>query len=156
MSDLSNELPFQSQPSTKPPTLANRRSSAPRIELPKPPKGPFPPQNLTQEQWIPYMDRLTMYNTVWNIFNTKMVSLLQTSAARFVEMDHGPEGGMINGWLGAVGETSTLGGWETYKLHMKEDERIRTYWAVSWEKHMGIMDRHDNLRVKVLRSGLPI
>jgi len=154
MDDMKTGLPFQSQASARGPTSNKSTSVKSQFDLPKPPKGPSAPQDLTHDQWTSYLSRLTVYNTAWNTFNASMVTLVQQSAARFTEMDKGPEGGMLNGWLGVVGETSALGGWETYKLHMKQDERIRTYWTVSWEKHMEVMERHDKLRIKATRSGL--
>jgi len=154
LNDMKSGLPFQSQASEKPPPSNKSSFVKSQIELPKPPKGPSPPEDLVFDQWTSYLSRLSVYNTAWNTFNATMVTLIQQSAARFVEMDKGQEGGMIDGWLGIVGETSHLGGWETYKRHMKQDERTRTYWTVSWEKHMEVMERHDRLRIKATRSGI--
>jgi len=86
----------------------------------------------------------------------EMIKKLQGSAERFAQMDKGPEGGMLSDWLGAVGETQLLGGWEVYRSHMGEDERIRTYWMVAWEKHMEVMDSHEKLRARLMRNGVPL
>jgi len=156
MGDLSTNLPFPSQASTTPPTAMRRPSAASRVELPKPPKAPFKPQNSSQDQWAAYIARLAAYNVTWSTFNMEMIKKLQGSAERFAQMDKGPEGGMLSDWLGAVGETQLLGGWEVYRSHMGEDERIRTYWMVAWEKHMEVMDSHEKLRARLMRNGVPL
>lgn len=155
MADLSSGLPFPSQPSTVPPSSSAPSPTTPRLELPKPPKGPFPPLKMTQEYWNPYIVQLTAYNSAWNLFNMQMVSLIHGSTARLMEMDNGPAGGMVDGWLGAIGETSSLGGWETYQRHLKDDERIRTYWTVASEKHLEVMERHGSLRKQAQKNGVP-
>jgi len=150
LNDLSSSLPFQSQPSSAHPS----RPMSLRIELPKPPRAPPPPSTLTKASWNYHLLQMMTYMTAWNQFYAQMVGRFQDRAVQLAEMEKGPAGGMVEGWLGAVGETEALGGWETYVKAMKDDERLRAHLTVACEHHKEAVERHGRLRNQILRGGM--
>ena len=152
--DLSSHLPFQSQASPNHPSKPAGTPGSSRADLPKPPKPPLKPQKLTQASWAYYLQQMTQYIGHWNQFNALMVSHFQNRCLQSEEMEKGPAGGMVEGWLGAVGETETLGGWNSYIQSLKVDESARTHWNMACERHYETIGRHDKLRNQILKGNL--
>lgn len=156
MSDLKTNLPFKSQTSPNHPANSTSSPGSSRADLPKPPKPPLPPHKLTQASWTYYLQGMTKYIGSWNDFNLIMVTYFKNRCLQCEEMEKGPAGGMVEGWLGAVGETETLGGWSSYVKGLKDDESARLHWNMACERHFEVVQRHDRLRNQILDGQLAL
>lgn len=154
LDDLSTNLPHPSQSSSQHPNKTSDELESPKSDLPRPPKPPLPPSKLTAASWNYYLMQMTHYMSGWNAFNAKMIGHFQDRAIQNQDREKGPAGGMVEGWLGAVGETEQLGGWDTYVRTLEEDERVRAHWNIACEKHHEAIGRHGNLRAQILKGGL--
>lgn len=83
-----------------------------------------------------------------------MVGIFQIRATQQFDMERGPAGGMLVGWLEVTGETSALGGWDSYVKSVEDDDKAREYWKVAYEKHLAAVSRHGRLRKEVMQKGL--
>ncbi|KAF2138526.1 uncharacterized protein K452DRAFT_87840 [Aplosporella prunicola CBS 121167] len=145
LNDLASTLPFESRPSASHPT---RTSEAASLRLPDMPKAPEAPQHLTKSAWAEYVTRMGSYMQQFNRFDSHM---LQHFAARQHEVE---AMGTPVAWLGAVGDTTTGGGFGSYMQGVREDERARMHWNVGWEKHRTTMEGFEGSRARVLKGGL--
>lgn len=154
MDSLSNNLPFTSKASETHPSRSPTVSDPPptptsaNVSVQRPPKPPLPPSTLTHASWSYYLAQMNGYLKAWDSFNGRILSHFQDRAVQNQERE------MVDGWLGAVGETGTLGGWESYAKAVKEDERLRMHWNTACEKHAAAVGVHENLRTRVREVGL--
>lgn len=152
LNDLASTLP--NQPQSAPTHPARTPSDSIRVDLPKIPKPPLQPQTLTQASWTYYLAQMTAYMAAWNTFNVAMANQSLSRATQQADrMKSG--GGMVDGWLGVLGETMELVGWDGYKRGLKEDERIRIHGNVALERHVAAVEMHDKLRARIQVGGLP-
>lgn len=152
LSDLNNlqtELPFDSQASARHPSKTARAMP----EMPKPPVAPLPPSHITQHHWDAYLSQMRDYMWKWHVFNHKMVVHFQERVLELDQSDHGPGVGWIDGWLGIVGETGELKGWDSYVQGLQADQRWRHAWTEACERHGEAIERHERIRRQMLRSG---
>lgn len=143
LNDLTTALPFQSRPSTKPPS-----SPAPQpLQLPSPPKAPVAPEQLTPPAWEHYRLAMRAYMNEWNAYNRRMLNHFNERLATVETMSLKPE------WMTAVGD----GGYEKYMRGVEDDFRVREHWDVSWERHRECMKALGAVRRKLLGSstGVP-
>lgn len=152
LNDVADNLPFKSRAASSHPDKAD--AFPPPRPLPKVPTGPPAPQTLTEPAWNAHIKNMTLYINAWNKFNKEMADMLSAQALSQVEMEKGPSGGMVEAWVGAVGETGSLGGWDTYVGAQIEQQRIRAHWTLAFEKHRGTVDLHTALRQRVMERGL--
>lgn len=123
-------------------------------DLPSPPKAPLLPNPLNAQTWGAYLTKFSAYMNAWNTFNGQMISHFQDSALRSEDRMKGPSGGMVEGWLGAVGKANDLGDWNNYCEGMRHDDRVRTAWNVACERHGEAVEKHGRVRAKVLQGEL--
>ncbi|KAL8761128.1 MAG: hypothetical protein Q9184_002728 [Pyrenodesmia sp. 2 TL-2023] len=142
LNDLTTALPFQSRPSTKPPS-----SPAPQpLRLPSPPKAPVAPEQLTPSAWGRYGLAMRAYMSEWNAYNKKMLNHFNERLATAETMALKPE------WMTAVGD----GGYEKYMRGVEDDFRVREHWDVSWERHRECVKALGAVREKMLGSSTKI
>lgn len=148
--DMSNNLPF---PSRATPTYPDKLppSRPPAFELPPFPRAPQVPEKTDRTSWNNYLDSMGRYLSAWNAFNKQMADYFGLCAIQQIDMQKGR--GMVNDWLAAVGETGSLGGWDTYCRRQKEQQRMRMHWQVASEKHQDAIDAHTKLREKMMGTG---
>ena len=157
MSQMASELPNKPLYSAFQNNLAYRNNFAQansNSDLPSPPKAPEPPHALTRQSWSNYLTQFGSYMKAWNEFNGRIVSHFQDSALRTQDRMNGPAGGMVEGWLGAVGATENLGDWQNYCESVRNDERVRVVWNVACERHDEAIDKHGRIRNRVLQGEL--
>lgn len=131
LNDLKTTLPFESQPSKKPPTDLEPQL----LELPNPPKAPAAPP---QSSWSRYIAQMKVYMFEWNEFNSKML-------AHFTERQSNIGNTLTGDWMSAQGDQ----GYQQYMQGIEEDFRVRAHWDVSWEKHRECMKNLGSVREKV-------
>lgn len=158
MSDLQTNLPFTSRASSshplRMPEEADPHNAPAILKTLNPPTPPVAPTTPSQELWVKYLEGMGEYMHAYNTFQARAISYFQDKAVVNAERERGPPGGMVSGWLGAVGETETLGGWETYAASLEEDELVRSRWNVACERHVVVCQRHTEARRQVLEGGL--
>ncbi|TLD26185.1 Heat shock protein DnaJ [Venturia nashicola] len=135
-SDLTGNLPFQSQPSIHP-----VRTFEPReLELPAPPKAPTSPltttsARLTETQWREYVAAMSYYMGKC-VFGTGSPSISATQA------------------LEATGEGSAEPGFLSYLKGLEEDVRVRKHWDIACERHRVVMQEFAKVKEGVKMKGL--
>ena len=134
--DLKTALPFESRASSNKPIFENCTK---KIDLPKLPKTPSPPLNLTQTSWNRYLADMNSYVFQWNTFSAQMLLLFQRRQEEHREI--GPA------WVGQVG-----GDCDAYLQALDEDERARKYWEVGCERHRECFRSLKKVREDLLRS----
>jgi hypothetical protein len=131
--DLTSNLPFPSQAASKL-TIPHDFSSG-ELALPHPPRAPMVPRiaegaiRPMPPSWESYLLAFKAYMADWDIFNTKIVMHF---VARRNQLD-----GMKNGWLEAFGDSDL----DKYREGLREDRKVREWWAVACEKHEAGMDQ---------------
>ncbi|KAB8349417.1 hypothetical protein FH972_023444 [Carpinus fangiana] len=154
MADLHSTLPFESRAASSQPLRSPELKAA--EAMPKPPLAPLVPSTLTKAHWETYLAQMTDYMTKWNSFNARMVAHFQDQAVALADfsLPHaGAEGGgagVVDGWLGAVGETGLKKGWDSYVRQLRMDEQWRIAWSVACERHVEAVERHGGVRARLL------
>lgn len=131
LNDLNTTLPFESQPSKKPPTVSEPQL----LQLPNPPKAPVAPPH---SSWGRYIAQMKVYMLEWNEYNSKML-------AHFTERQSNIGNTLTGDWMSAQGEQ----GYQQYMHGIEEHFRVRAHWDVSWEKHQECMKNLGSVREKV-------
>ena len=123
LNDLSTPLPFTSKAAS---TLPSEGLHVHKLTLPQPPKPPRSPNTsgLRKEDWERYLGWISRYMSEWTAFNNRM---LQHFAAR----QYSVQNELPKGWLEGIGGM----GLSRYMSWMDEDDRVRTHWDCSIEKH---------------------
>ena len=134
--DLKDALPFESRPS---PTRPNFENCLKPLDLPRVPKTPSPPQNITQSTWERYIADMNAYMFNWNSFNIDILLVFQRRQEEHRKI--GPS------WVGQVG-----GDCDAYLQALKEDERARKYWEVACDHHQECMENLKSVREKALKT----
>ena len=151
MSSMASDLPTGTSTNSFFENLSQRTSNA---DLPTPPKAPTPPTQLSSITWGTYLSSFSAYISAWNTYNGTMISQFQDSAVRCDNCMKGPAGGMVEGWLGAVGAADGLCDWQDYCQGVRDDERLRTAWNVACERHREAVEKHSKTRARVLAGQL--
>ena len=140
LTDINTTLPFESRPSDEP--IVSITPS--KLDLPRPPKAPHPPEPLNSASWHIYCTSMQPYMNEWATFNKRMLAHFN---ARQEEV-----GGLGSNWIpGRGGE-----GYAKYMRGVEEDFRVRAHWEVSWEKHRECMHTLGSHREKAIRGGLSV
>ena len=156
LADLSASLPFSSRPSAAPtpneePADQNNSYSsqpAPRLDLPKPPKGPSMPEGkLYQLSFDRHLALMRTYMTEWNAYNAIMLAHFNERQARAVESMEGEFGGH---WLNALGES----GFRSYTRGWEEEFWGWELWFVCGLTHGLVLGGWAKIRERVVKGVL--
>ena len=137
MNDMATNLPFESRAS---PTKPSANIPALRQGLPRPPKFPFTPPNLTSSSCGHYLRQLRSYMDAWNSFNTDMVQVLGKRQA-FIQ-----ESSNCN-WLDIKGS-----GYEDYMKGLEEHKRARVHLETAYDHHEENMKNLGLVRDEIIRG----
>lgn len=152
LKDLITTLPFESQTSRSRPsqTMTNgvAFSSLKALNLPRPPKEVIPPlEDVTQDCWARYTSEMAVYMREWDAFNLKMLDHFRARQAQ-LDMSLKPN------WMRALGDGPDVNeiyqkiqddpdngrnmkvGYAAYRHWMEEDERVREWWNLAFDRHM--------------------
>lgn len=134
LNDLSSPLPFTSKAAT---TFPSKGLHIHKLTLPQPPKHPPIPSAsaLRKEQWEKYLERIRIYMTGWNTFNHRMIQ-------HFEARQFSVENDLPKGWLEGIGGI----GLSRYMSWIDEDDRVRTHWDCSIERHKAAMGEFQRIK----------
>ena len=134
--DLRSTLPFESRPSLAKPNFDHCSKS---LELPRVPKSPRAPKDLTQSSWDRYIADMNAYMYNWNTFNIDIILMFHKRAEEHRKIGQS--------WVGQVG-----GDCEAYLQALVEDEKARKYWEVACDHHKECMTTLKDLRERALKA----
>lgn len=134
--DLKTALPFESRAS---PTQPSINKGPQRSNLPRPPKAPPPPVNLTQSSWERYLADMGAYMYNWTNFNSIMLRHFQSRQESQKEMN--PK------WMSSMG-----GDFDAYLEGILEDVRLRKYWEVASDHHKECINQLGMVRKKIMNT----
>ena len=121
--------------------------------MPKPPKPPRVPKELNPGSWNGYVSQLPNYLRSWNRFYIQMTVISQERAIQGQEMMKGPSGGMVDGWLGVVEGTGTLGDFDTYTGKVTEDDAFHCQLQLALGHHLSWAEQHNGARRRLAEIG---
>ncbi|KAE9972763.1 hypothetical protein EG328_004810 [Venturia inaequalis] len=154
-SDLTGNLPFQSQPSVHP-----LRTFEPReLELPAPPKAPTSPlaitsARLTETQWKEYVAAMSYYMGKWYKFDERCLNHFRSRHNASSAFGTGSPSVPATQALQAIGEGSAEPGFLSYLKGLEEDVRVRKHWDIACERHRVVMQEFAKVKEGVKVNGL--
>lgn len=132
--DLKTDLPFQSKASSAVPFPKTFDSK--ELILPPPPKGPKAPitssaTRPSSEVFNAYLSKMAAYMAEWIRFESQMVGHFQVrnEAVKMVSRTK-------SDWLGTLGDAHL----DEYLENVRQDERVREWWATAVDKHKETME----------------
>jgi hypothetical protein len=145
LADLSETLPFPSQPSSI--GGGGKETSSQALQIPALPKVPLPPAKWTKSSWSDYAKRFAAYLQHHHQFNRGVLAHFEAREKVSEELMGVP------GWLESNG-----GRFEQYVVGVEGDEGMREIWALEGERHReavrGFGVRREQVRRIVLGGGL--
>lgn len=154
-SNLTGNLPFQSQPSVHP-----LRTFEPReLELPAPPKPPTSPltitsARLTEAQWKEYVAAMSFYMGKWYQFDERCLNHFRSRHTASSVFGTGSPSISATQALEAIGEGSAEPGFLSYFKGLEEDVRVRKHWDIACERHRVVMQEFAKVKEGVKVNGL--
>lgn len=145
LADLSETLPFPSQPSSIGGSAKETSSQA--LQIPALPKVPLPPAKWTKSSWSDYAARFAAYLQHHHQFNRGVLKYFEAREKVSEELMG------VQGWLESSG-----GSFEQYVVGVEGDEGMREIWGLEGERHReavrGFERGREQVRRIVLGGGL--